>query len=436
MNDGQATKETRTGRPVGENLWRDRGFLAFWMGQTASEVGSQISQVALPLIAVVTLGAGGSELGALRAVQQAPILLFALFAGVWVDRWRVRDMMVLSDFGRALVLAVIPVAFLLGLLSLPLLFVLSFLVGICTVCFVVAYQSALPRLVERTRLAQGNGMLESSRSAAQIGGPALGGGIVSLLSAPLAIFGSAFFFVLSFVSIRRIETVEATPQRAERATGVGKQIREGFQLIADEAPLRAVAVCSAAFQFFFAGLMTMYLLFLPRTLHLPGAEVGLVLAALGPGALAGSLLASVLPQRLGYGVVLISAAIIADGAMLLTPVLHGSGFVTVVALMAINFVFGTFTQTVDVAVTTVRLAMTPENIQGRVAATMNFVGMGLSPVGSLLGGVLGTVAGLRAGLLLAGAGLLLSPLRMILSPLKHVGRTLPAAAASAPARRL
>lgn len=427
MDNGPVMKEMGTARPAAESLWRDRDFLTFWMGQTASEVGGQISQVALPLIAVVTLGAGGTELGVLRAAQQAPVLLFSLFVGVWVDRWRVRNMMVLSDFGRAFLLALIPAAYLLGVLSLPLLFVVSFLVGVCTVCFVVAYQSALPRLVERTQLAHGNGMLEGSRSAAQIGGPALGGGIVSLLSAPLAMFGSAFFFVLSFVSIRRTRRVEVTPERVEQSTGVWRQIREGFQLIAGEAPLRAVALSSAAFQFLFAGLMTMYLLFLPRTLHLPGAEVGLVLAALGPGALLGSLLASVLPQRLGYGVVLVSAAVIADGAMLVTPALHGSGALTVVGLMAINFVFGTFAQTVDVAVTTVRLAITPENIQGRVVATMNFVGMGLSPVGSLLGGVLGTVAGLRTGLLLTGAGLLLSPLCMILSPLARVGKTLPAA---------
>lgn len=418
--------ERGAGRPAG-SLWRDRDFLAFWLGQTASEVGGQVGQVALPLVAVVTLGAGGTELGALRAVQQAPVLLFALFVGVWADRRRVRDLMVLADFARALLLGLVPVAFLVGVLSLPLLFAVSFLAGVCTVCFVVAYQSALPRLVERGGLEQGNAMVEGSRSAARIGGPALGGGAVSLLSPPPAMFASAFFFALSFVSIRRIRRVETTPGKAERAAGVRRQIREGFQLIAAEAPLRAVALSSAAFQFLFAGLMTMYLLFLPRTLHLPGADVGLVLAALGPGALLGSLLASVLPRRLGYGVVLVFAAVIADGAMLVTPAVHGSGASTVAALVTVNFVFGTFTQTVDVAVTTVRLAMTPENLQGRVAATLNFAGMGLTPVGSLLGGVLGATAGLRTGLSLAGAGLLLSPLCMVLSPLARVGTTLPAA---------
>ncbi|MEU6626479.1 MFS transporter [Streptomyces litmocidini] len=373
----------------------------------------------------MTLDAGGTELGLLRPLQQAPVLLFALFVGVWVDRWRVRSMMALSDLGRAVLLAALPVAYLLDLLSLPLLFVAAFAVGVFTVCFDVACQSALPRLVDRGRLAQGNGMLEGSRSASRIGGPALGGGIVSLLSAPLALFGSGVFFLLSAFSIRRIGRVETPPPRSEESAGMWRRIREGFQLIIDEAPLRAVAVSSAAFQFFYAGLMTMYLLFLPRTLHLSGAEVGLVLAALGPGALVGSFLAAVLPRRFGYGVVLMSTAVIADGALLLVPFLRGSSAATVVALMAINFVFATFAQTVDVTVTTVRLAITPADIQGRVVATINFVGMGLSPVGALLGGVLGGVVGLRTGLLVAAVGLLLSPLCMLLSPLARVGKALP-----------
>ncbi|ROQ27079.1 putative MFS family arabinose efflux permease [Streptomyces sp. PanSC19] len=425
MNDGPAVKEQGRERAAGESLWRHRDFMALWTGQIASAFGWQIAQVALPLVAVTTLDTGGTELGLLRSLQQAPVLLFALFVGVWVDRWRVRSMMALSDLGRAVLLAALPVAYLLDLLSLPLLFVAAFAVGVFTVCFDVAYQSALPRLVDRGRLAQGNGMLEGSRSASQIGGPALGGGIVSLLSAPLALFGSGVFFLLSAFSIRRIGRVETPPPRSEESAGMWRQIREGFQLIIDEAPLRAVAVSSAAFQFFYAGLMTMYLLFLPRTLHLSGAEVGLVLAALGPGALVGSFLAAVLPRRFGYGVVLMSTAVIADGALLLVPFLRGSSAATVVALMAINFVFAAFAQTVDVTVTTVRLAITPADIQGRVVATINFVGMGLSPVGALLGGVLGGVVGLRTGLLVAAVGLLLSPLCMLLSPLARVGKALP-----------
>lgn len=407
------------------SLWRDRDFAKLWMGQTASQLGTQAAQVTLPLIAVVAVGAGVSQVGALRAAQQVPVLLLSLFVGVWVDRWRVRNVMVLADFGRALALAVIPVAYLLGALGFSVLFVVALVVGVFTMCFDVAYQASLVRLVHRDQLAQGASMLESSRSIAQIGGPSLGGGMVSVLTAPIAIVASAFFFMLSFLSISRIRRSESVPDRVERTTGMLTEIREGFRIVVRDAALRTVGLVSGIFQFSFAAFMTIYLVFLPRELHLSGAAIGLVLAALGPGALLGSLLSAALPKRLGYGVVLVSAAALADGVMLCVPALHGSSAATIALLMAVNFVFGVFSQTVDVAVTVVRQVITPIQMQGRVAATINVAAMGLTPLGSLLGGYLATQWGLRTSLLMAAAGLLLSPICMVLSPLARLGKTLP-----------
>jgi predicted MFS family arabinose efflux permease len=209
---------------------------------------------------------------------------------------------------------------------------------------------------------------------------------------------------------------------------VWRQIHEGLRLVVNDPSLRAVGIASALFQFSFAALMTVYLLFLPRTLHLPGAAVGLVLAAMGPGALVGSLLSARLPRRYGYGVVLVSAAVLADGVMLCVPALHGSSAVTITGLMAVNFLFGVLSQVVDVTVVTVRQAITPIPIQGRVVATLNFVGMGLTPLGSLLGGYLAGALGLRTGLLLTAVALALSPVFMALSPLARLGRHLPGAA--------
>jgi MFS family permease len=412
-------------RPAKPRLWRDADFRRLWLGQTASQFGAQASQVTLPLIAVVTLHAGAGRLGALRAVEQAPILLFSLFAGAWVDRRRSRDVMVLADLGRAVALAAVPVACVLGLFGIPALLVVAFLVGVLTVYFDVASQASLVRLVERDQLAQGNSALEGSRSAAQIGGPALGGAMVTLLSAPFSAAASAFFFVLSVLSIRRVRRRESIPGHVERPTRVGRQIHEGLQFVVSEPSLRAVGMCSALFQFSFSALMTVYLLFLPRTLHLPGTAVGLALAAMGPGALAGSLLSAGLPRRFGYGAVLVVSAALADGVMLCVPALHGSTAFTVSALMAINFLFGVFSQLVDVTVMAVRQAVTPVRIQGRVVATMNFAGMGLTPLGSLLGGFLADRYGSRTSLLVTAVALSLSPLCMALSPLARLGRTLP-----------
>lgn len=386
----------------------------------------------LPLLAVLTLDAGAGTLGVLRAVGQAPILLLSLLAGAWVDRWRARTVMVLTDAARAVALGAAAVAGLLGLLGLPALFVVAFTVGALSVLFDVAYQASLVRMVRRDQLVRGNSALEGSRSAAQIGGPALGGALVSLLSAPVAAAVGALFFAVSFVSLRRIrrpesvpERVAPVPERPEQAAAVRGRIREGLRFVAGNAWLRAVCVASAAFQLSFAATMTVYLLFLPRELHLAGATIGLALAETGPGALLGSVLAARLPGRSGHGVVLVSAAVLGNGALLCVPALHGSSTATILALLAVNFVFGTFSQLVNVTVMSVRQAVTPDGMQGRAAATITFMGMGFTPLGSLLGGLLAQEWGLRTGLLVTAAGTMLSPVLMAASPLARLGRVLP-----------
>ncbi|MCX4703796.1 MFS transporter [Streptomyces sp. NBC_01373] len=408
-------------------MWRDSDFRRLWVGQTASQLGEHTGLVVLPLFAVLTLNASATQLGVLRAVGQAPILLLALFVGAWVDRWRTRTVMVLTDVGRTLALGAAAVAGLFGLLGLPALFVIAFAIGALSVFFDVAYQASLVRLVRRDQLVRGNSALEGSRSAAQIGGPALGGALVSLLSAPIAAAAGALFFALSFLSIRRIRRVESAPERPERPSWVWRRIHEGLRFVARDTALRTVCLASAAFQFSFAAVMTVYLLFLPRELHLSGTAVGLALAATGPGALLGSVLAARLPNRFGYGPVLVAAAALGDGVFLCVPALHGSSAVTVPALLAVSFVFGVGGQLVNVAVMAVRQTVTPDGMQGRAAATITFVGMGLSPLGSLFGGFLAAEWGLRTSLLATAAGMLLSPVVMALSPLARVGRTLPAA---------
>ncbi|MEU9169016.1 MFS transporter [Streptomyces sp. NPDC048420] len=413
-----------SGRPV-PSLWRNPDFRRLWTGQTVSQLGEHASLVVLPLFAVLTLDAGAGQLGVLRAVGQAPILVLSLFVGAWVDRWRTRTVMVLTDAGRALALGTAAVAGLFGLLGLPALLVVALAVGALSVFFDVAYQASLVRLVKRDQLVRGNSALEGSRSAAQIGGPALGGALVSLLSAPIAAASSALFFALSFLSIRRIRRSESMPGRAERPPRVGRRIREGLRFVVGDTALRTVCLASAAFQFSFAAMMTVYLLFLPRELHLSGTAVGLALAATGPGALLGSVLAARLPSRFGHGPVLVSAAALGDGAFLCVPALHASATVTVPVLLAVGFVFGTGGQLVNVTVMAVRQAVTPDGMQARAAATITFVGMGLTPLGSLLGGFLAQEWGLRTSLLATAAGMLLSPVVMALSPLARLGRALP-----------
>ena len=416
---------------VSPSLWRDPDFRRLWAGQTASQLGEHATAVILPLLAVLTLHADPGQVGLLRAAGQAPVLVLSLLVGAWVDHWRARTVMVLADVGRALALGGTVVVVLLGGLGVSTLLVVAFAVGTLSVFFDVAYQASLVRLLRRDQLAQGNSLIEGSRSAAQMGGPALGGALVSLLSAPFAAASGALFFVLSFLALARIRRRERIAEREGRAPRLWRRIQEGLRFVISEPSLRTVGLASAAYQFFFAATMTGYLVFLTRELQLSGAAVGLALAATGPGALVGSLLAARLPSRFGYGPVLVCAAVVGDGVMLCVPALHGPPSVTVPVLVAVNFVFGAFGQLVNVTVMVIRQAITPDRMQGRVVATIGFAGMGLMPFGSLLGGFLAQEWGLRTGLLVTAAGMLLSPAVMLLSPLARLGRELPAGTGTA-----
>jgi predicted MFS family arabinose efflux permease len=400
-------------------LWAHHDFRRLWIGQTASQLAGFASQVTLPLVAVTSLGAGAAQLGVLRAVQQLPILICSLFVGVLVDRWRSRTVMVYADLGRALVLGAVPLSRVLGL---PFLYGVALVAGVFTVCFDVAYQASLPRLVQRDQLAQGNSMLESTRSAAQICGPAIGGGLVSLLTAPIAVLASAVLFAFSSLSIGRVRGLGRVETGS--SSGVLPSIRDGLRIVIRDGSLRGIALATCVYQFSFTALTTVYLLFLTRTLDLSGAAIGLVLAAFGPGVLVGSLLSAWLPRRFGYGRVVVFAALVSDLVMLSTSALHGSAAGTIVALLAVNVLYGALSQSVDVAVTAIRQAVTPLAVQGRVVATINFLGLGLTPVGALFGGAVAGSLGTRAALLVTTLGLFLSPLCLSLSPLSRLGRSL------------
>jgi predicted MFS family arabinose efflux permease len=409
-------------------LRRNADFGWLWAGQAASQFGEQATFIIVPLIAILAVHASAGQVGLLRAVGQAPLLLLTLFAGAWVDGWRTRTVMMLADAGRAVVLGGLAVAVSCGLLGLPALLATAFAVGALSVLFDVAYQASLVRLVRSDQLIAGNSALEGTRSAAQVSGVGLGGVLATALPAWIAAAACAPLFALSSLSIRRIRHELPPVPRQRRSRRVWREIGEGLRFVAGHRLLRSVGLAAAAFQFFFAATMTLLLLFLTRELHLAGSAVGLVLAATGPGALAGSLLAARLPGRLGYGAVLVGAAALGEGVMLGVPFLRGPAAVTIPVLAAVVFVFGACGQLVDVTVMAIRQTVTPDGMQARVSATITFSGMGLAPLGSLLGGIVGQQWGVRASLLAAVVGMLLSPAVMAASPLVRLGRVLPGVA--------
>jgi predicted MFS family arabinose efflux permease len=415
-------RQPGTRRPAG--LWGHRDFNLLWAGQTVSQFGSEVSTVALPLIAVITLHAGAGQMGVLGALARLPFLLY-LFAGVWVDRVRRRPVLIGTDLARGLVLLVIPVSAALGMLHILVLDAVMLAVMLLTVWFDVAYMSYLPSIVEREQLVDGNVRLEVSRSAAQISGPALGGLLVQALSAPAAVVADAASYGVSALAMTRIRTPEPTPEPADGAArGVRAEIAEGLRFVFGHPRLRLLVVCVGVGNLFWALQLAVLILFMSRGLALRPAVIGVVLAAAGPGALIGSLLAGRLLRTVGLGPTLIMALWLFGLAALLVPAApHGPAGVA--CLLAAEFLSALAFQVSSINFVSLRQAMTPGRLLGRVNATFRFVGLGISPLGSLAGGALGTLAGLRPTLLVAALGLLVSPPLLLLSPVRRL-REVPA----------
>lgn len=271
-------------------LWRHPDFLKLWAGQTISLCGSQITLVALPLVAVLTLHASPAQMGLLRAFQTAPALLIGLFAGAWVDRVRRRPLLVGADLGRAALLGLIPLAAALGALRMPTLYAVGFAIGVLTLCFDVAYFSFLPSLVRRDQLVEGNSKLEVSFSVASIGGPGLAGALVQLVSAPLAILLDAASFLLSALALALIRRDEAPAPRAGRRP-IRREIGEGLRAVGGDPILLALAALPATINLVNGLTVTVSFLYLTGKLGFTPAVIGGVLTATGPGFLLGAILA-------------------------------------------------------------------------------------------------------------------------------------------------
>lgn len=406
------------------SIWIQAGFRNVWVGLTASEFGSQISRFALPLVAILALDASAEQVGVLGSLSQLPYLLIALFAGVFVDRFSPRRMLVAADAGRLLLLLIVPALYFTHVLAVEWLYSVAFLVGCCTVIFDVGSQSMLPQLLPVQQLAAGNGALEATRSASTIAGPAAGGALVQLLGAPLALGAAAAAYLASAVAIWRTPP-RAPVKAADAPTSVLRQIWAGLRTVFGNDILRVMAIISGIYNFFFTGYQTVSLLFFARELKLSAGSIGVVFAALGPGLLVGAALSAWLTRRLGYGKTIILTAIGANGVVQFIPMLRGNGPATVVALVAINVGLSACGMAHAIVMRTIRQVMTPADFQGRVAATNRFIAQGATPVGALVGGLVAGAVSLRISVLIMTIGMFAVVFVLASSRLPKIGHELP-----------
>ncbi|MDB5079414.1 MAG: Major facilitator superfamily 1 [Chloroflexi bacterium] len=396
-------------------------FIKLWLGETISLFGSQITVVALPFTAILVLNASPAQMGFLGAAEFAPLLLVSLFAGVWVDRLPRRKVMIASDLGQALLLLLIPLTAWLGLLTMELLYLLAFLTGTLAVFFAIAYQSYLPSLVARDDLPEGNSKLEASQAVAEISGPALGGILVQVLGAPLALVLDACSFLASAFSLSLIRQPEPPPTSIETRPGLWTAIGAGLKELVRHALLRAFALCNACSNFFGAVIGTVYTLYLLQDLKIGPAVVGLILTAGGLGGVLGAILAARVTRWLGLGRSIILASLISGLAWWLVPLAAAPLALALPLLVANRLLFGLLNPVYRITQLSVRQAVTAPGLQGRVNASMRFLAGGVVPLGALTGGWLGTVLGLRPTLVIGAAGMSLAFLALYFSPVRKLG---------------
>lgn len=393
-----------------------RNFAKLWASLSISLTGSEVTTLALPLIAAVTLQASAWQMGVLAAIGQLPHLICSLPAGELVDRVRRRPLLVLSDLGSAAVLLSLPASIPFGGPTFAHLCVAAFGVGTFYLLSNVAHYAYVPTLVDRANLTKYNARLQISHSASEAAGPGLAGLIIQVLSAPIAVLVDAVSFLFSAALLGAIRHDEPTPARSEEE-GRDSPLA-GIRLVLRHPLLRPIVLTGPIWVFFESAALAIYVLYAVRNLHLSAGVIGLVAAAGGLGALPGAALAGWAGRRFGVGPTIIVGWFLAASTMLAVPLASGP-LVLIALVLAMAKALGGLVGTVaNVHQWTLRQAVTPDDVGGRVTAAARFLVYGSGSIGGLFGGLLGDLVGLRTTLVVCALGCMVAPVCELLSPIR------------------
>ncbi len=426
-----STSELSTAVPHRPSLWRQGDFMKLWTGQTISQFGDEITQLAIPLLAISILGAGAFEMGVLGVVRFLPWIFFTLPAGVWVDRLRRRPILIGADVARALLLASIPVAFLGDWLTLVQVYVVAFLAGTLEVFFDVAYQSYLPSVVERDELVEGNSKLELSRAGSQVIGPTVAGLLIEAVKAPFAIAFDAVSYLGAAIFIALIGRPETPPEahdpEADARPSMWQEARAGIGYVVSNRYLRSIAACTGTANLFgnIGGAVLILYLVSEEGLGLTPVGLGLIFALGNLGVIVGALTGGRLAKAIGIGPTIIASAALSGIAAFAVPLAPPEDPFWVLVIGGVFVGFGVVVYNVNQV--GLRQAITPDRMLGRMNATMRLIVWGTIPIGALIGGILGTVVGLQAALWVSAIGASLSFLPVLFSPVRSL-REIPASA--------
>ncbi|MET0830009.1 MAG: MFS transporter [Microbacterium sp.] len=397
------------------SLWRDRNFLTMWSGQAFSQFGSQIQELAIPVLAVLILNASELQVGVLNAAGVAAFLVVGLPAGAWIDRMRKRHVMIWADAVRAVALAMLPLLWWLGVLQMWHLYAVATVVGVATVFFDVSYQSIVPSLVRPSQIAEANGKFQSTYEIANIAGPGIGGWLIGVLTAPIAILTTVGTYLISFVALLFTRDNEQGRAPEDRAP-ILQEIWEGLRFVFTERLLRRIVATTGTSNFFNTISMTMLPIFLLRELGLSPASMGVILSLGAVGGLVGAIAtphivrwigeARAIPiSSIGFSLVGLFLPLAAVVPAFAFPLLVVQGFVASFTILLYNITQVTFRQRI-----------TPPRLLGRMNASVRFVVWGVMPIAALLSGVLGTWLGVVPTMWIAAIGEILSALFVIIGP--------------------
>jgi hypothetical protein len=391
-------------------------FLKLWAGETVSLIGTQVTQFAMPLVAILTLRATVLQVGVLNALRFVPVIVVALFAGVWLDRRRRRPVLIACSLSNAVLIGFVPIASVTGLLSIGLLYVVTALAGTLSVIFDVGALSYVPFLVERRHLPESNSKLQASFAVSGIAGPGLAGLLVGLLTAPITLSADAVSYLFSAAGLIAIRKPEPEPQAAKDRPPVRHQIAEGFHAVYGTRLLRALLTQSAALNVGFGAVSTVFTVYAVRVLGLSPVKLGVVIAGLAAGALLGALSATRIRNALGLGRALAVAVIGVSASPLLLLIPRNAGPVAILVLFAGWLGHGCGISVWNVNTITLRQALTPMRLLARMNATYRMLLFGALPVGALAAGLLGEALGLRSALVISVIVLTSPVLWMLFSP--------------------
>ena len=407
--DGQRPPE-----PKG-SLWRDGNFLTMWGGQTLSQFGAQITELAIPVLAVLVLNATEFEVGLLNAANVAAFLVVGLPAGAWIDRMRKRHVMIWADGVRAVALATVPLLWLTGTLQIWHLIVVALVMGVATVFFDVSYQSIVPSLVRSRQIAEANGKLQSSYELANIAGPGIGGWLIGVLTAPLAIFVTVFTYLGSLVALLFTRDHEVR-RPVEDHRPIRTEIAEGLRWVFGNRLLRRIVATTAFSNLFSTISYTLLPIYLLRVLELSPAQMGVIFSLGAVGGLVGAIATPRIVKRFGEARTVPISAIGFSLAPVLLPVATLVPQIAFPFLIAQSFLMSFTVLLYNITQVTFRQRITPPRLLGRMNASIRFCVWGVMPIGALVAGALGTWIGVVPTLWIAAGFELLAGLFVIIGP--------------------